>query len=82
MNAALASGPEQSGPDVSLCAIILGVNYANANERGLMPWTLALGNPISLYPWQVNGMVALTLKLLGFVPMQSQSLAEHAKSPR
>ena len=41
-----------------------------------------LEKPISLYPWQISGVVFIFLKTLGFVPMLGQKVDEHAKKPQ
>ena len=40
-----------------------------------------LEKEIWLYPWQINGIVDLFLKLIGHVPMSSPRLKEHASKP-
>ena len=40
-----------------------------------------LEKDIWLYPWQINGIVDLFLKLIGRVPMSSPKLKDHASKP-
>ena len=40
-----------------------------------------LEKDIWLYPWQINGIVDLFLKLIGYVPMSSSKLKDHASKP-
>ena len=81
LNAAMASGPEQTGPDVYLSCVILGFDYYHPEETGRLPWSLNPDSRVSLYPWLINGVVALMLKLVGFIAMRSKMLAEHRKKP-
>ena len=40
-----------------------------------------LEKDIWLYPWQINGIVDLFFKLIGYVPMSSPKLKDHASKP-
>ena len=52
--AALASGSEQSGSDVYLSCVILGMDYDNPNKIEKLSWTLYPESQPSLYPCQVK----------------------------
>ena len=82
LDEALASGDRQVGPDVHLCAILLGCDESPPDNQGRLPTSL-LDRLIALYPWQINGIVALFLKLFGAVPLGSKkaSFVTHARKP-
>lgn len=54
-----------------LCAIVLGCDESSPNNQGRLPTSL-LEKPIAWYPWQINGIVALFLKLFGSVSLGSK----------
>ena len=76
INAALGSGEKQKGPDVALCCTILGIDRDTRDDAGRHPCLLP-GFKVSLYPWQINGIIDLLLKVFGYVPF-GKGLSEHA----
>jgi hypothetical protein len=67
LNAALAFSEAQAGSNVHLSIIILRIDETTPDSKGRMT-TKLLSKAVSLYPWQINDVVDMFLKTLGFVP--------------
>ena len=54
----------------------------NTEPNGSSRYPCALvGKAVSLYPWQINGVCAMLLKTLGYIPMGGKRVEKHGAKP-
>jgi len=80
LNAALASREQQKGPDVYFCIIVMGVQEDESRRHWRHVFSV-YEKTNYLDPWQIDGIVYMSLTTLGYMPMLSAELKDHRSKP-